>query len=74
MGECESASIVCPGKARLQGVLQQYFTKFLGFRPGQLLSPVNGRDVFVRMATGSRKSLCMCLGPLAVGVGYWCST
>ena len=38
------------------------------FRPGQLeaaLAILHGQDVLVRMATGSGKSLCMFLGPLA---------
>jgi ATP-dependent DNA helicase RecQ len=45
--------------------------KFPFFRPGQLdaLLPVmHGRDVFVRMATGAGKSLCMFLEPLAMSV------
>lgn len=35
------------------------------FLPG-LLALLHGRDVFVRMATGSGKSLCMFLAPLAL--------
>ena len=48
--------------------LRRYF-KFPDFRPGQveaLLPLLHQRDVFVRMATGSGKSLCMFLGPLAI--------
>ena len=40
------------------------------FRPGQLdavLSILHGNDVFVRMATGCGKSLCMFLPPLVHG-------
>ena len=40
---------------------------FRDFRPGQLLSILHGNDVFVRMATGSGKSLCMFLPPLVHG-------
>ena len=44
------------------------FFKFAEFRPGQLeatLAVLHNKDVFVRMATGSGKSLCMFLPPLA---------
>ena len=43
---------------------------FRDFLPGQLdavLSILHGNDVFVRMATGSGKSLCMFLPPLVHG-------
>ena len=43
---------------------------FGDFRPGQLdavLSILHGNDVFVRMATGCGKSLCMFLPPLVHG-------
>ena len=53
---------------KLQDVLQKYFS-FSSFRDGQLeaLIPLlHGRDVFARMATGSGKSVCMFLGPLAL--------
>ena len=45
--------------------LERYY-KFPDFRPGQLEALLHQRDVFVRMATGSGKSLCMFLAPLAV--------
>lgn len=57
----------CCCRSRLQEVLQKYFG-FSSFRPGQMeasLSVLHGKDVFVRMATGSGKTLCMFLGPLA---------
>lgn len=57
----------CPAKARLESALNNYF-KFSSFRPGQLeslLPLLHGRDVFTRMATGSGKSMCMFLAPLA---------
>ena len=57
----------CDVKANLQSALHSYF-KFDEFRPGQLesLVPVlHGKDVFIRLATGSGKSLCMFLPPLA---------
>lgn len=43
---------------------------FRDFRPGQLdavLSILHGNDVFVRMATGCGKSLCMFLPPIVHG-------
>lgn len=56
----------CHGE-KLQETLQRYFG-FSSFRPGQLEAAsavLQGRDVFVRMATGSGKSLCMFMGPLS---------
>ena len=58
----------CCATMRLQKCLQKYF-KHSSFRPGQLTSTVavmHGHDVFVRMATGGGKSLCIYLVPLAV--------
>ena len=58
----------CPARTRLENTLQRYF-KFAGFRPGQMdvmLPLMHCKDVCVRMATGSGKSLCMFLPPLAV--------
>ena len=58
----------CRAKAALKLTLQECF-KHNEFRPGQLastLAATHGRDVFVRMATGAGKSLCLFLGPLAV--------
>ena len=60
----------CEVKAKLCLALCSYF-KFDEFRPGQLesLVPVlHGKDVFIHLATGSGKSLCMFLGPLASSV------
>lgn len=57
----------CCCRTRLQDVLHKYFN-FSTFRPGQMeasLSVLHGKDVFVRMATGSGKTLCIYLGPLA---------
>ena len=62
-------TVHCQGKVRLEGALRKYFPSFSGFRSGQLealLPLVHGKDVFVRMATGSGKSLCMFLAPLAM--------
>ena len=59
--------IDCSCKSKLREVLSKYFG-FSTFRLGQMeasLSVLHGHDVFVRMATGSGKSLCMFLGPLA---------
>ena len=48
-------------------MLLKYFG-YSTFRSGQKeasLAILHGHDVFVRMATGSGKSLCMFLGPLS---------
>ncbi len=58
----------CTAKDKLKEALYTYF-KHREFRPGQLestLPALHGQDVFVRMATGSGKSLCMFLVPLAL--------
>ena len=66
----------CPVvKEKLHSALQKYWHHST-FRDGQLealMPAMHAKDVFVRMATGSGKSLCMFLGPLcasesAVGV------
>lgn len=57
----------CSCSSKLKEVLLKNFG-FSQFRPGQKeasLSILHGQDVIVRMATGSGKSLCMFLGPLA---------
>lgn len=62
-----SADAGCELRVKLQAALLSYF-KFEEFRPGQLesLIPVaHGKDVFIRLATGSGKSVCMFLAPLA---------
>lgn len=72
---CQGDGSHCHCHSKLQAVLQNYF-QYSSFRPGQLeasLSVLHGKDVLVRMATGSGKSLCMFLGPLvrsnkAIGV------
>ena len=58
----------CVMSEKLKCALQKYY-KHTEFRPGQLgslLPIVHGKDVFVRLATGSGKSLCIFLVPLAV--------
>lgn len=75
VNSCHGASASCSCQSKLKEALRKYFG-FSSFRPGQMkasLSVLHGQDVFVRMATGSGKSLCMFLGPLsksekAVGV------
>ena len=65
---CCGSGPLCQAQFRLEHALQQFY-KFTGFRPGQLeamLPILHCKDVFVRMATGSGKSLCMFLPPLAV--------
>ena len=70
--ECDAP---CTAKEKVSYALSKYF-KYSSFRLGQLeaiLPALHKRDVFVRMATGSGKSLCMYLVPLtanesAVGV------
>ena len=57
----------CRAQLRSQAALQNYF-KYTHFRPGQLdaILPVqHGKDVFVQMATGSGKTLCMFIPVLA---------
>ncbi len=63
-----SLPVPCTARERLQEALFTYF-KYVEFRPGQLestLPALHGHDVFVRMATGSGKSLCMFLVPLSL--------
>lgn len=67
---CQGEPATCSCQSKLQRVLYQYFG-YSSFRPGQLeasLAVMHGKDVVVRMATGSGKSLCMFLGPLAKNV------
>lgn len=57
----------CPARIQLYTTLRRFF-KFAEFKPGQLeatMAVLHRKDVFVRMATGSGKSLCMFLPPLA---------
>lgn len=64
---CDGEGANCCCKSRLQEVLSKYFS-FSSFRHGQIKAPLSvlhGKDTFVRMATGSGKTLCMFLGPLA---------
>ena len=64
----KSVGIPCTARDRLKEALLTYF-KHTEFRPGQIestLPALHGQDVFVCMATGSGKSICMFLVPLAV--------
>ena len=59
----------CQVYPKLVPVLRQHFG-YGEFRPGQIdaiLAVLHGHDVFVRMATGSGKSMCMYLPPLVYG-------
>lgn len=65
---CSGSGLHCQARLRLEHALQRFY-KFTEFRPRQLeamLSVLHCKDVFVRMATGSGKSLCMFLPPLAI--------
>ena len=67
---CNGGGLQCQAQLRLEHALRRFY-KFTGFRLGQLevmLPVLHCKDVFVRMATGSGKSLCMFLPPLAVTV------
>ncbi len=58
----------CNAQVLLQAVLRDVFGH-QSFRPGQLeaLLPVaHGKNVFIHMATGGGKSLCMYLVPLCI--------
>ena len=60
-GAIEGVGCVVPEK--LKCTLQKYYS-YTQFRPGQLeslLAIAHGKDVFVKLATGSGKSLCMFL-------------
>ena len=58
----------CSMYGKLINVLQKYFSfsSFCDCQLEALLPLLHGRDVFVRMATGSGKSVSMFLGPLAL--------
>ena len=65
--KCSTSGGHCSARLRLQASMSRYF-QFADFRDGQLeamLPILHGKDVFVRMATGSGKSVCMFLPPLA---------
>lgn len=65
---CNGGDLHCHARLCLEHALRRFY-KFTGFRPGQLeamLPVLHCDDVFIRMATGSGKSLCMFLPPLAV--------
>ena len=58
---------VCNAKIKAEAALSKYFG-FNSFRSGQLsaiMPALHGKDVFVRMGTGSGKTLCMFMVPLA---------
>ena len=53
----------CTAIGKVEVVLHRFGLP--SFRPGQLESMLHGHDVFIKMATGAGKSLCMFLVPLA---------
>ena len=58
----------CGVRCQVEQILQKYFG-FSSFKPGQLeavLAILHGRDVFVRIATGGGKSICMFLPVLTI--------
>lgn len=58
----------CAVRCQVEQTLQEYFG-FSSFKPGQLeavLPVLHGRDVFVRIATGGGKSICMFLPVLTI--------
>ena len=68
LSDHQSSLTECRVYDKLQSELSRF--GFCEFRPGQLdaaLSILHGSDVFVRMATGSGKSMCMFLTPLVHG-------
>ena len=63
---CPDAERCCCSK-KVEEALLRYF-KFPSCQVGQMEATVallHGKDVFVRMATGSGKSLCMFLAPIS---------
>ena len=59
----------CQAYPKLLPALRQYFG-YKEFRPGHvdaIQSVLHGHDVFVRVATGAGKSMCMYLPPLVYG-------
>ena len=61
-----AANSNCMAVGRVEAVLHRFGLR--SFRPGQsesVLPALHGRDVFVKMATGTGKTLCMFLVPLA---------
>ena len=59
----------CPAYTSSRRVLREVF-KYENFRSGQLeviIPALHKRDVVAKMATGSGKSLCIFLVPLAAG-------
>lgn len=65
----DKIGVQCGAQEKASFALGKYF-KHASFRPGQLdavLPALHRKDVLVRMATGSGKSLCMYLVPLASG-------
>ena len=56
--------MLCEQQASRSPAKVLFFSSFLDGQLEATLPLLHGRDMFVRMATGSGKSLCMFLGPL----------
>ena len=71
----QASTSSCPAVSQLYTTLQDVFGH-TEFRPGQLdaaVAAMHGRDVFVQMRTGARKTLCMFFATTCnVRVQHWC--
>lgn len=68
---CSVATSTCPAVRTVLSIIQDVFG-FASARPGQLeaIIPALHRHVFIRMATGAGKSICMFSVPLAYSSSF----